>query len=251
VEVTPGFIEPMVRLMAGDATIGICQPKILSLEHRHMFEYAGAGGGFMDKYGYTFARGRILDEAEADKGQYDQDRELFWAGGACLMIRASLFRELKGFYDYYFMYAEEIDLCWRAQLSGQKTCYCHSSVVYHKETTRFIDQSPKRVYYVFRNNLVMLMRNLAAGDKITILPARVALNLVSSLVFLFKGHFFKSFLVTKSIFASFAWALFHKKASVSNRRSLKKMRTVYKKSILVDYYFRKKRHFSSLDQSKF
>jgi GT2 family glycosyltransferase len=251
VEVSPGFIEPMIQLMNENPGIEICQPKILSLEHPSMFEYAGAGGGYIDKYGYTFARGRILDDGEEDKGQYDQNREIFWASGACLLVKTTLFRELNGFYDYYFMYAEEVDLCWRAQLAGKKIYYCFASVVYHKETTKFIHQSPRRIYHVFRNNLVLLMRNLTLRDKLFVIPVRIFLNIAASFLFLIKGHFYKSLLVTRSVFAAFKWALFIKKEKVTNKKRFKLFGTVYKRSILGDYYFRRKRRFSDLDRDKF
>lgn len=251
VEVSAGFIEPLLAMMIKIPEAGICQPKILSMENRHMFEYAGAAGGYIDKYGYTFARGRILDNAEEDKGQYDQDCEIFWASGACFMIRANLFRQLEGFYDYYFMYAEEVDLCWRAQLTGQKVYFCASSVVYHKETADFAKQSSQRIYYVFRNNFIMLLRNLSPADKLWIIPARFFLNMSASLHFLSRGYFAKSFLVIKSIFAAFAWALLSEKEPGQNKKTLKKFTTVYKKSILTGYYFRNKKNFSELDQRKF
>lgn len=251
VEVSEGFIEPLLKVMTMHPETGICQPKILSLENRQMFEYAGAGGGYMDKYGYTFARGRILNKAEEDKGQYDHDCEIFWASGACFLIKASLFRQLKGFYDYYFMYAEEVDLCWQAKLTGQKVYFCASSVVYHKETIDFARQSSLRIYYVFRNNLVMLLRNLSFSDKLRVIPVRFFLNIVASFHFLIRGYFTKSFIIIKSIFAAFKWALFAKKETIQNKKSLKEFNTIYKKSILTDYYIHNKKNFSDLDQRKF
>jgi GT2 family glycosyltransferase len=251
VEVTPGFIEPLLKTMLTRAEAGICQPKILSLENRHMFEYAGAAGGYIDKYGYTFARGRILDHAEEDTGQYDNDLEIFWASGACFMIKASLFRQLNGFYDYYFMYAEEVDLCWRAQLLHQKILSCCTSVVYHKETVDFAEQSPKRIYYVFRNNLIMLFRNLTLADKIWMIPCRLFLNLAASFHFLARGYPKKSWLIIQSLFAAFKWFLFVKKVPVRNKKNIKKIAAIYKGSILADHYFRHKRKFSELDQRKF
>ncbi|MES1198265.1 MAG: glycosyltransferase family 2 protein [Chitinophagaceae bacterium] len=250
VKVPAGFIEPLIKLVIENPEIEICQPKILSLEHSSIFEYAGAAGGYIDKYGYTFARGRILDNAEEEKGQYDQNCEIFWASGACLLIKASLFWELNGFYEYYFMYVEEVDLCWRAQLAGKKIYYCYTSVVYHKETTKFIDQSPKRIYYVFRNNLILLMRNLTLNDKITIIPVRIFLNAAAAFLFLLQGHFKKSFLVIKSIFAALKWAFFNKE-KIKSKKPFNTFKTVYKRSILGDYYFRKKPHFNDLDPNKF
>ncbi|MBL7739904.1 MAG: glycosyltransferase family 2 protein [Chitinophagaceae bacterium] len=251
VEVTHGFIEPLVHLLSDKPEAGICQPKIISLENRHQFEYAGAAGGFMDKYGYTFARGRILDTSEKDNGQYNDVREIFWASGACFMIKASLFRELNGFYDYFFMYAEEVDLCWRARLAGQKIVCCPSSVVFHKETDDFASQSPARIYYVFRNNLIMLLRNLTLYDKMWIIPARVVLNMAAAFHFMISGYFKKAWLVIRSLFASFYWLLFVKKQPVRHKRAIKKTTAIYKKSILADYYFRGRKKFTQLDPEKF
>jgi GT2 family glycosyltransferase len=251
VKVTPGFIEPLIKQMLDNPEIGICQPKILSLEHPDVFEYAGAAGGYIDKYGYTFARGRILDHTEKDNGQYDQSCEVFWASGACLMINATLFWKLKGFFEYYFMYVEEVDLCWRTQLTDKKVYCCSSSIVYHKETTKFIDQSAQRIYYVFRNNMVLLIRNLTPLDKVVIIPLRIALNIAAAILFFVKGRFGKSFLVIKSIFAAFTWALFSKKERIKDKKPIKSFKMIYKKSILSDYYLHKKIHFIDLKHSKF
>lgn len=251
VEVTPRFIEPLINLMQSNNEIAICQPKILSLEHRFQFEYAGAAGGFMDKYGYTFARGRILDQFENDNGQYDNDCEIFWAGGACFAIKASVFHELNGFYEYFFMYFEEVDLCWRAQLAGYKVWFTHQSVIYHKETNQFIKQSPKRIHYVFRNNFICLLRNLPVKSKISIVPARIALNLLASFVFLLKGHIGKSLVVIKSLFSTLGWILFSPKQKVKKRIPLKDIPTIYKKSVLASYYLKKKKKFFMLEKRNF
>ena len=251
VEVTSGFIEPLLKTIDNNPDAAICQPKILSLEHRDQFEYAGAAGGFMDKYGYTFARGRILDQYEKDTGQYDQDCEIFWAGGACFLIKASVFHELNGFYDYFFMYFEEVDLCWRAKLAGYNIWYSHQSVIYHKETDQFIKQSPRRIHYVFRNNFICLLRNLSLKSKLTLVPARIALNLLASFVFLIKGHIGKSLVVIKSLFTALAWVLFVPKQKIKKKISLKNIPAIYKKSILVSYYLKKKKKFSLLEKGNF
>ncbi len=131
VEVEPDWLDPMVDLLENDPTIAACQPKILSFDNKRMFEYAGAAGGWLDKYGYPFAKGRIFDVCEEDHGQYDQTEPIFWASGAALFIRAPVFHEMKGFDEYFFAHQEEIDLCWRIQLAGHKIYSCPASVVYH------------------------------------------------------------------------------------------------------------------------
>src|SRR5688572_21586363 len=172
VQVTPGFIEPMVNTLDQDPQAGACQCKILSLERTGYFEYAGAAGGLIDKWGYPFARGRLFNYWEQDTGQYESDIEIFWSSGACMAIKSSLFWQLNGFYDYYFMYSEEVDLCWRLKLANKKVLYCHRSVVYHRETVDLAEQAASRIYLVFRNNLVMLLRNLHYVDKLYIIPVR-------------------------------------------------------------------------------
>ncbi|MGK2860738.1 MAG: glycosyltransferase family 2 protein, partial [Chitinophagaceae bacterium] len=129
VEVTSGWIDPMVNLLENDNSIAACQPKILSWHNKKMFEYAGAAGGWIDKYGYPFCKGRVFDTCEEDKGQYDQAEPIFWASGASLFIRSSAFQEMNGLDEYFFAHQEEIDLCWRLQIAGHKIYSCPSSVV--------------------------------------------------------------------------------------------------------------------------
>ena len=131
VEVTPGWLQPQVDLLESDNNIVATQPKILSYKNKKMFEYAGAAGGWLDKYGYPFAKGRVFDICEEDNGQYDQCEPIFWASGASLFIRPEIFHEMKGFDEYFFAHQEEIDLCWRIQLAGYKIYSCPSSVIYH------------------------------------------------------------------------------------------------------------------------
>ena len=131
VEVTEGWLEPMVNLLETNKTIAACQPKLLAFHNKNLFEYAGAAGGWIDKYGYPFAKGRVFDVCEEDKGQYDQTEPIFWASGAALFIRSNVYHEVKGFDEYFFAHQEEIDLCWRIQLAGYEMYSCPESVVYH------------------------------------------------------------------------------------------------------------------------
>jgi len=159
VEVSPGWLEPMVELLENNPAIAACQPKILSFLKRNLFEYAGAAGGWMDKYGYPFCKGRIFDLCEEDHGQYDQAEPIFWATGAALFIRSSSFHEQKGLDEYFFAHQEEIDLCWRIQLSGGKIYSCPSSVVYHVGGGTLQKGNSKKTFLNFRNNLIMLAKN--------------------------------------------------------------------------------------------
>lgn len=249
VELPGGCIRQLVDKMEADSSIGIAQPKVLSLQRPGYFEYAGGAGGYIDKYGYTFTRGRLFDSIEKDEGQYDDDTQVFWASGACLIIRASLFHELGGFFPYFFMYSEEVDLCWRAAMEGHKVYVFPSAVVYHRETTSFAAQSADRIYFVFRNNLVMLMKNLPLASRIPIIPARIFLNIAAAFFFLVKGHGRKSLLVLKSIFAACWWAIAAKKPHLPHRKKISQLKGVFRGSLLTAYHFGKKASFSRLDKT--
>src|ERR1700761_629824 len=164
VEVTPGWLEPIVGLMESDPAIGACQPKIRMFAHRELFEYAGAAGGWLDYLGYPFARGRIFDVCETDNGQYDQAEPIFWASGAALFIRAGLYHEMGGLDTYFFAHQEEIDLCWRIQLAGHKIYSCPQSVVYHVGGGTLPKGNERKVFLNFRNNLIMMVKNMPAGE---------------------------------------------------------------------------------------
>lgn len=160
VEVTPNWVERVLEFMEKDPLMAACQPKILSYSERNKFEYAGAAGGFIDAWGYPFCRGRIFDDCEEDKGQYDQSGEVFWASGACLFIKADIFHKAGGLDPHFFAHMEEIDLCWRLKNLGYKIGYCAESRVYHVGGGTLNKQHPKKVYLNFRNNRAMLLKNL-------------------------------------------------------------------------------------------
>ena len=160
VEVTPNWLNPLVCLMEQDDKIAVCMPKIRSFDNRGYFEYAGAGGGFIDRFGYPFCRGRILNHIEEDTGQYDSVREIFWASGACLFIRSELFIQSGGFDPGFFAHMEEIDLCWRFKNQGYKILYSPDSIIYHVGGGTLPNQHPGKLYLNFRNNLFVLYKNL-------------------------------------------------------------------------------------------
>lgn len=246
VEVTPHFLQPVIELMESDAAIGICQPKILSYTNRNYFEYAGGAGGFIDTFGFTFAKGRVFDHYEQDNGQYNDNSPVFWASGACLIIKAALFTALHGFYDYYFMYSEEVDLCWRAQSLGYKVYACGHSIVYHKETTRLTDQPAERLYYLFRNNLVMLHRNLPVISALQILPARFLLNGAAFFQLMLTGHLKHALSIIKATWDYFKWALFSKKGPAIQKKALYACKGVYKGSTVYQYYILRKKRFTDI-----
>jgi GT2 family glycosyltransferase len=184
VEVTSGWLVPMKDLLDRDETIAAVQPKVLSYRHKDLFEYAGAGGGFIDMLGYPFCRGRIFDTVEHDRGQYNDIVPVFWATGACLVIRSKLFKDLGGFDEDFFAHMEEIDLCWRLKRMGHRIFYCGSSTVYHVGGGTLAAGNPTKTYYNFRNGLAMLIKNQGGGQLLWKLPLRLILDWIAALKFL-------------------------------------------------------------------
>lgn len=253
VEVTQGWIEPVIRLMNSDNTIAACQPKLLSYYHKNQFEYAGAAGGYIDKYGYPFCRGRIFDSFENDNGQYDDTREVHWATGACLFIRSSAFHKAGGLDEDFFAHMEEIDLCWRLKNTGFKVMYCAQSTVYHVGAGTLAKNSPRKTYLNFRNNLILLCKNHAHQFFWVKLFLRMTLDGIAGLKFLFSGdadHFVAVLKAHWSFYSTFFRTL-------QKRNQLKKevkqytTSAIYNRSIVVDYFIRGKKHFGELPASGF
>ena len=174
---------PIGWVMESDNKIAACQPKVLSYNNKKMFEYAGASGGFLDKLGYPFCRGRIFETIEKDDGQYDNKTQVFWASGCCFMIRSDVFHKYGGFDKYFFAHMEEIDLCWRINNLGFKI-YCEpKSVVYHMGSQTLNEKNPKKTYLNFRNNLIMILKNDSILNVLWKLPIRILLDLLASIKF--------------------------------------------------------------------
>ena len=188
IEVTKNWLEPIIDVFQTQANTQIVQPKILDYHKKNYFEYAGAGGGFIDQLGYPYCRGRIFNSIEEDKGQYDDRTEIFWASGACLFIRASAFKSLEGFDSKFFAHMEEIDLCWRAKNKGYQIEYTGASSVYHVGGATLHDSSPKKTYLNFRNSLFTLVKN-THHPLIGIVYLRLSLDGLAGLWFLFQGEF--------------------------------------------------------------
>ena len=207
IEVTNGWLSPIITLMDSDKNIAACQPKLLDYNKRNTFEYAGASGGFMDNLGYPFCRGRIFDSLEEDKGQYNDLIEIFWATGACIFVRADAFWEIGGFDADFFAHQEEIDLCWRMKNKGYKIMVEPKSVVYHVGGGTLNAGSPFKTHLNFRNNLFMLFKNLPTSSLFTTIPMRLVLDGVAALTFLNKEKGFEHVLAIANAHFSFYFAI--------------------------------------------
>ena len=250
VEVTPGWIEPVIELMESDTAIAACQPKLLSYHDKTLFEYAGASGGWLDYFGYPFMRGRIFDICERDTGQYDDASPCFWASGAALFVRSAVFEELKGFDAYFFAHQEEIDLCWRAQLAGYKIYVQPASVVYHVGGGTLPKGNSLKTFLNFRNNLVMLSKNLSWGAALWKIPARMLLDALSAWRGLFSGDQGYFFAICKAHFHFIGWFLSGKKQSVFPQKRVAKPAGLFKGSVIWSHFLMKKKTFSEIIGSK-
>lgn len=188
VEVTPGWLRPLEEYMDVRPEVAACQPKIRSWHDREKFEYAGAAGGYIDRYGYPFCRGRILGVVETDCGQYDAPASLFWATGAALFIRLKDYRDAGGLDGRFFAHMEEIDLCWRLRVRGRKISCVPSSVVYHVGGATLRRENPRKTYLNFRNNLLMLYKNLPEAELRPVMRVRSVLDYVAAFTFFLKGQ---------------------------------------------------------------
>lgn len=246
VEVRAGWLEPMVALMEADSRVAACQPKLLSWHDRSRFEYAGASGGWIDCLGYPFMRGRVMEDCEEDRGQYDTAMPCFWASGAALMVRASAYREVGGLDPWFFAHQEEIDLCWRLHMAGYQVYAQPASVVYHVGGGT-LPPSPRKVFLNFRNNLVMVAKNLPWIELAWKLPLRFGLNLLAALKFLAGGQFGYFRAVMSSFGAFFGWLLKGGNGSVFPvQRKAVKGPGWYSGSLLWDYYAKGRRSFSQI-----
>jgi len=232
VEVTEGWLEPIIELFEKDPETAIVQPKILDFKKKTHFEYAGAAGGFIDKYGYPFCRGRILDTIEPDNGQYDDASEIFWASGACFFVRREVYRSLGGFDTDFFAHQEEIDLCWRAFNHNYKARFCSSSVVYHVGGATLSTGNPRKTYLNFRNSLLMLIKNVPAQKLPVVFFLRLCLDGLAGINYIFHGKFGHTWAIVKAHFK--VYSVFYK---FVKKRESKQYKNYYKtKSIVYLYY---------------
>ncbi|WP_299229085.1 glycosyltransferase family 2 protein [uncultured Psychroserpens sp.] len=237
IEVTKGWLSPIISEFESETNTSIVQPKLLDYKNRSHFEYAGAGGGFIDKFGYAYCRGRIFDTIEKDIGQYNDTIPIFWASGACLFIRKSTFELLGGFDEAFFAHFEEIDLCWRAFNAGFTTKYIGSSCVYHIGGATLNASNPKKTYLNFRNSLFTLTKN-AHGFLFSIILIRLALDGIAGLKFLFNLKLAHFIAVLKAHFSFYR----HLHRLLKQRKQLTRQKKYYKTKSIVWSYFIRKRH---------
>jgi len=241
VEVTEGWLQPMLGLMQQKPDMAACMPKIRSTADRTNFEHAGAAGGFIDRYGYTFCRGRVFHTVEKDNGQYDSEMEIFWATGACFMLRAKLFHETGGFDGNFFAHMEETDLCWRFKNAGYTIWYTPRSVVYHVGGGMLPPSSPLKTFLNYRNNLLMMYKNLPDKHRKRILFIRMTLDGISAIHPLIKGDVS----VFKAVWK--AHKSYRKLREKYNRKTgvISFPSCVYQRSVVYQYFIRGCKTFAS------
>jgi GT2 family glycosyltransferase len=248
VEPSPGWLSPLIATMESDNLIAACMPKIRSFNQKDFFEYAGAAGGFIDQYGYPFCQGRVFNSVETDYGQYEKSREIFWATGACLMIRGPLFKIIGGLDSYFFAHMEEIDLCWRLKNRGYRVRYNPESVVYHVGGGTLSKGNHRKTYLNFRNNLLVLYKNLPEGYKGSVIIRRLFLDSIASLHFIFKGSFSDFIAVIKAHISFYLNFKKYRKFRMEEKRFITKTwhKEIYPGSMVVEYFIRKKYTFKAL-----
>ncbi len=240
IDVTPDWINPVIELMDVNPKIAACQPKMRDYYKPTYFEYAGAAGGYIDWLGYPFCRGRIFDTCEVDTGQYNDAREIFWATGACMFVRANVFHELGGFDTQFFAHMEEIDLCWRMKNAGYQVYYSPASTVYHVGGGTLHKSNPRKTFLNYRNGLAMMYKNLPTNQLFTTIFIRLVLDGVSSIKFLLAGSFKDIWAILKAHFA------FYGMISKLERKSPRQLKDIYPKSIVLEYFLRKKKKYGEL-----
>ncbi|MFZ6052063.1 glycosyltransferase family 2 protein [Halocola ammonii] len=253
VEVTPNWIPPVIDFMERSNGMKACQPKILDYKRKEWFEHAGAAGGFIDKDGFVFCAGRLFADFEKDRGQYNTNEEVFWASGASLFVDAKAYREVGGLDSHFFAHMEEIDLCWRLKNRGYKVGACRESAVYHLGGGTLQKINPFKTYLNFRNNLFLITKNVFTSPLPYMLFKRMVLDGIAAFRFLAEGkpsYFVAVFKAHFSFYGNLSLMLKKRKAEKKHVGSIN-LKGLYKKSILLEYFLRKKKTFHELDEEMF
>ena len=249
VEVKPGWLQPLTARLFADAAIAAVQPKIRAHADPTQFEYAGAAGGLLDAYGYPFCRGRLFDTLEVDQGQYDDARPVFWATGACMLVRAAAWHALGGLESRFFAHMEEIDFCWRAHHAGWQVWVEPASVVYHVGGGTLPKSSPRKTYLNFRNGLALLIRNLAPGELVGTLLIRVLLDWLAAGRWLIGGAPADGMAVLRAHWHVLRdlgyWR--NQRAELRPRRQLTELPGVYRGSVVWAYFGKRKKRANELE----
>ena len=241
-EVTKNWLTPMIELLDSDQSIAACQPKIKDYNNKASFEYAGACGGFIDKYGYPFCRGRIFESIEKDNNQYNSIEEIFWASGASLFIRSNEYHSIGGLDEFFFAHMEEIDLCWRLKNQGKKIMVCPSSTVYHLGGGTLNKVKPQKTFLNFRNSLLTLHKNLPQKKRFTIIFIRLLLDSLAGIKFIISGKPTHTWAIVRAHF-SFYGAISQNK---TKRKAFNKPNLTgqINKSIVKGYYLNNSKSFN-------
>lgn len=245
IEVTENWLKPILETFDTENQTAIIQPKILDFKNKEYFEYAGAAGGFIDKFGYPFCRGRIFETIEKDNAQFDDNIEIFWASGACFFIRKKVFQELGGFDESFFAHQEEIDLCWRASNEGHIIKYNYKSVVYHVGGATLQQGNPKKTYLNFRNSLLMMVKNLPRRRLFFVIFFRMILDGIAGIRFLTQGKVGHTFAILKAHFSFYCLSLKY----IGKRKDFQIQQYYMVKSIVFLYYIRKLTLFKEIFNS--
>ncbi|GAB6949473.1 glycosyltransferase family 2 protein [Hoylesella timonensis 4401737 = DSM 22865 = JCM 15640] len=249
IEVSSGWLSPLITWMDAHPEAAACQPKLLSIRQRDYFEYAGACGGFIDKYGYPFCRGRVFDVVEKDEGQYDEVCPILWATGACLMIRATDYWKVGGLDGRFFAHNEEIDLCWRLRAMGREIYCVPKSKVYHVGGGTLPKNNPMKTYLNFRNNLTMLYKNLEADELQHVMRVRWWLDYVAAFkMLILDGHWgdFKAVFKARKAFRKWKKDFDGDQQYLQQHRSVSNHQLLSPYSVLWQYYGKSRHHFTEL-----
>ena len=244
VEVTQNWLQPIINEFKRDDSLIAAQPKILDFNNKRYFEYAGAGGGFIDQLGYPYCRGRIFNTIGKDKGQYNDINKIFWASGACFIVRSNEFKELNGFDENFFAHQEEIDLCWRIQQNGGIIKYIGNSTVYHVGGATLSNINPTKTFYNFRNSLLMLVKNIKSSKVWIILFIRLLMDGIAGLHFLIQGKWKHTLAIIKAHFSFYSLLPRYINKEYKIRKEIK---YYHIKSIVWNYFIRKNRIFKELN----